>query len=166
MNKLRYVILALALAMLLWQCYLSVWSFYPNKFLKGVKMQTSQVFTNLSKRWAATWKTRRLSSRLVDLAFQFLGYLVITLLIMGVAAGIIHQLVPVVTQSPGIQFLALVYLCCLGIVTAASFDANHIKFLLENLFDEMERIELNTTSPEIYELRKNVEELTLRIGHS
>jgi hypothetical protein len=129
-------------------------------------MQISQVFPNLTKRWSSNWKTRQLSRRLGGLAFQFLGYLVITLLIMGVVAGMVRQVLPITSQSSGIQFLALIYLCCLGIVTAHSFDTDEIRFLLDKIYGEAERIEQNTTSPEIYELRKAVEELTDRIGHS
>ena len=129
-------------------------------------MQISQVLPNLTKRWSSNWKTRQLSHRLGGLAFQFLGYLVSTMLIMGITAGIIRQIVTSTAQSSGIQFLALVYLCALGIVTAHSFDADETRFLLDKIYAEQERIEQNTTSPEVYELRKAVEELTDRVGHS
>ena len=128
-------------------------------------MQLSHVLPNLKTRWSSAWKIRRLSDRLGDLAFQFLGYLIITLLIIGAAAGIIASFLPSGLHSPAIQFLALVFLCLLGIVTTRSFDENHIQFLLDKLDGEMERIESCTSSPEVYELRKAVEELTLRIGH-
>jgi hypothetical protein len=100
------------------------------------------------------------------LAYQFLGYVVITLLMLGVFAGIVSQLIPIMEHTAAIQFTALVFLCLLGIATAHSFDADETRFLLNKIYDEQERIEQNTTSPEIYELRKDVEELTLRIGHS
>ena len=129
-------------------------------------MQISQVLPNLTKRWSSNWKTRQLSRRLGGLALQFVGYLVITLLIMGITAGIVRQVVITNAQSSGIQFLALIYLCCLGIVTAQSFDSDEIRFQLNKIYDEQVRIEQNTTSPEVYELRKAVEELTDRVGHS
>jgi hypothetical protein len=87
-------------------------------------MQISHVLPKLTERWSINWKARQLSRRLGGLAYQFLGYLVITLLSMGVAAGAVLQLVPPALQVPGIQFLALVYLCLLGIITAHSFDAD------------------------------------------
>ena len=129
-------------------------------------MQISQVLPNLTKRWSSNWKTRQLSRRLGGLAFQFLGYLVMTLLTLGIWAGIIRQVVTASAQSPGTSFLALVYLCILGIVTAHSFDADETRFMLDKIYAEQERIEQNTTSPEVYELRKAVEELTDRVGHS
>jgi hypothetical protein len=69
-------------------------------------------------------------------------------------------------QYPAIQFLAIVFLCLLGIITAHSFDADEDRFVQNKIYDEAERIETNTASPEIYELRKAVEELTDRVGHS
>jgi hypothetical protein len=129
-------------------------------------MQISQVLPNITKRWSSTWKARQLSRRLGGLAYQFLGYILITLLSLGASAGLVHQVVIPGLQSVGTQFLALVYLCSLGIVTAHSFDADEIRFLLNKIYDEQERIEQNTTSPEVYELRKAVEELTCRIGQS
>ena len=129
-------------------------------------MQISNVLPNITKRWSTNWKARQLSRRLLGLAEQFAGLLVITLLMMGVAAGAVLQLVPAALHAGGIQFLALVFACCLGIVTAHSFDADEARFLANKTYDEMERIEQNTTCPEVYELRKAVEELTDRVGHS
>jgi hypothetical protein len=129
-------------------------------------MQISNVLPKLTSHWSANWKARQLSRRLGGLAYQFLGYLVITLLILGIFAGLVGQVIPIQEHSVVIQFTALVFLCCLGIVTAHSFDSDEIKFLLNKIYDEQVRIEQNTASPEIYELRQAVEELTLRVGHS
>jgi hypothetical protein len=129
-------------------------------------MQLSHVLPNLKNRWINAWKIRHLSHRLGDLALQFLGYVIITLLMIGTAAGLTVSMLPPDLHALAIQFLALVYLCLLGIVIARAFDTNHIQYLLAKLDSEMERIESNTSSPEIYELRKAVEELTDRVGHS
>jgi glucan phosphoethanolaminetransferase (alkaline phosphatase superfamily) len=129
-------------------------------------MQISNVLPKLSARWSSNWKTRQLSRRLGNLALGFLGYLIMTILMMGVTAGIIINLVASRLQYPAIQFLAIVFLCLLGIITAHSFDADEDRFVQNKIYDEAERIETNTASPEIYELRKAVEELTDRVGHS
>lgn len=129
-------------------------------------MQLSHVLPNLKIRWSTSWKNRQLSRRLADLALQFLGYLIITLLMIGTAAGLTVSILPPYLHALAIQFLALVYLCLLGIVSARSVDTNRILYMLDKLDAEMERIESNTSSPEIYELRKAVEELTDRVGHS
>jgi hypothetical protein len=129
-------------------------------------MQISHVIPNLTNRWSINWKARQLSRRLGDLAYQFLGYLIITLLSLGAFAGIITQILPAYEHAVTIQFTALIFLCTLGIITAHSFDTDETRFLLNKIYDEQIRIEQNTTSPEVYELRKAVEELTDRVGHS
>jgi uncharacterized integral membrane protein len=129
-------------------------------------MQISNVLPKLTERWSSNWKARQLSRRLGNLALGFLGYLIMTILMMGVTAGIIINLVAYRFQYPAIQFLAIVFLCLLGIITAHSFDADEDRYLQNKIYDEQERIEQNTASPEIYELRKAVEELTDRVGHS
>jgi hypothetical protein len=114
----------------------------------------------------SNWKSRQISRRLRELSLQFAGYFIVTLLLMSTAAILIIYLLPAGIQNGSIQFLALIYMCCLGIVTAHSFDENHIKFQLDLIAADLERLTTNTASMEIESIIQAVNELTLRIGKS
>ena len=129
-------------------------------------MQISQVLPNLTKRWSSTWKARQLSRRLGGLAYQFLSYILITLLILGVAASMIHQLVSIYLQYAGTQFIALIYLCSLGIATAHSFDTDETRFLLKQISIDLDHIATTSGTADLDSIREAINELTIRMGQS
>lgn len=136
------------------------------KNFKEDAMQLNHVLPALRNRWSANWKARHLSRRLAELAIQFLGYLVITILVLTVAAILILANVSSYLQMIGIQFLALIFICCLGIVTCRAFDTNGVQYLLHLISSDVERIAVNSGSLDIEALRQSVDELQERLRQS
>lgn len=129
-------------------------------------MQLNQILPALRNRWSSNWKARHLSRRLAELAFQFVGYLVITILVQTAASILILAHVSSYLQMIGIQFLALIFFCCLGIATSRAFDSNRIHYLFELISSDVERIAVNTSSLDVEALRQSVDELQERLRQS
>jgi hypothetical protein len=121
---------------------------------------------SLTNRWSNNWKLHRLSKRLQELAIQFFFCLIFTLAILASAGGAAAYLLPPSYLVPCVEFLALIYLCLLGIETARLFDREELLHRLAEIEDAVEHSNNNLTSENINALTVALEELTIRMGIS
>lgn len=99
-------------------------------------MTTSiKITSTMFSRWKTRWVRNNMSSRILHLSEQFFAYVITTLLIQAAAGAVIYTRLPIPFQLAGIgmSFLAVINLLVLGIVTARSFDANTIKYKLDEI---------------------------------
>lgn len=92
-----------------------------------------KIISFLIARWRLRWKQQDMSWRLRELSIQIIGYLLITIVLIGFFGLLTFYILPLFMVELGTKFLAILYLLILLITTAHCFDENHTKYLLEKL---------------------------------
>jgi hypothetical protein len=104
--------------------------------------------------------------RLQELTGEFIARLLITLVITGAAGATFLYLLPNQMTISGVEFLAMIYLLILGITTARSFDENRINFILKQIQLDLSHIGDLAGYSHLDDLKKSIEELTIRMSQS
>jgi undecaprenyl pyrophosphate phosphatase UppP len=94
-----------------------------------------KLFHPMIARWGDRWKKESMTDRLKELAYQFIWYVIWTIVLIGIFGGIAYTFLPKDISEPGIIFLAILYLLLLMITTVRLFENNRIKFLMNKIED-------------------------------
>jgi hypothetical protein len=96
---------------------------------------TTNLFPRLVARWQARWKKEDMAWRLRELFIQSIGYVLMTLAMIGIIGSVAYTFLPLGVAEPGLIFLAIIYLLLLLITTVRLFDNNHTKYLTNKIED-------------------------------
>jgi hypothetical protein len=91
--------------------------------------------SKLTVRWKRRWKTEDMAWRLRELVIQSIGYILMTLAMLGIIGSFAYTFLPLDVAEPGLLFLAIIYLLLLLITTVRLFDNNHTKYLTNKIED-------------------------------
>jgi hypothetical protein len=93
------------------------------------------IISKLTIRAKARWKKEDLAWRLRELGIQAIGYVLMTLAMIGIIGSVAYTFLPLDVAEPGLIFLAIIYLLLLLITTVRLFDNNHTKYLTNKIED-------------------------------
>jgi hypothetical protein len=127
-------------------------------------MQLSQALPKLKARWMINWKKHNLPLRTFDLTMLFFIRIGVTIFFFLLMGSFILYLLPDFIKIVSLQFLALVYVLYMLIVTARSFDQDSIRFMLKQVSADMAHVVQNTGATNIESLRQDIAHLEDRLG--
>jgi hypothetical protein len=127
-------------------------------------MKTRTKFQLSIDKAVLNWRLKRIAKRLPFLIADFLTSLFFTLVILASSGAFAFAILSPGLATSCIEFLSLVYLLLLSIMTVRNFDREKFLHTLEELVDAVEHSNGTLTTDNINCLTQAIDELRIRLG--